>query len=385
MDTPITRKSRVGIVTYIRSANYGSALQAFALQEYVSSLGYDASLIDWLDMSSWRNRVERYMHIASRLFWTVKAPRASLSLRLHTGHSHAQTRGKQEAFASFERRYLRFADGDYAHPGAFDAFICGSDQVWSLSMPGLHRTFFLRFAPPAKRIAYAPSFGADAVPPHNRRILSRYLRGMAHISVRERSGVRIVKEVTGRDVPYVLDPVLLVGEGFWRDRIAQPTSDSGEPYVLAYLLSDNEPACEHIKRYVESRGVRLVWVESGVPAPDGAEMVTPDPMEFVSLVAGASGVATDSFHGLAFSLLLRRPFMLINRAYESNSAQSTRMESLLELALGQKGSVSGLVRIQIDDAADAVWQLVGTHLERERTKSGRYLASALENVCKRRG
>lgn len=384
MVAQIKSKGRVGIVTYIRSANYGSALQAFALQECVSSMGYDSYLIDWLDLSSWRNRAERYMHIASQLLWTVKAPRASLRLRLHTGHSRAQTQKKQQAFASFEKRCLRFMGGDYAQPSAFDAFICGSDQVWSLSMPGLHRTFFLRFAPPTKRIAYAPSFGADSVPRHNRKILSRYLRGMAYISVRERSGVQIVKEATGRDAPCVLDPVLLAGEEFWQNRTARPITDVREPYVLAYLLSDNKPAYEQIKRYAESRGARLVWVESGVPAPSGAEMVTPDPMEFVSLVVGASGVATDSFHGLAFSLLFRRSFMLINRAYESNSAQGTRMESLLELALGQKGSVDGLVRIQVDDTADTVWQLVSSRLERERAKSGRYLASALEDVCKRR-
>lgn len=385
MAAQIKGKGRVGIVTYIRSANYGSALQAFALQECVSLMGYDSYLIDWLDLSSWRNRAERYMHIASQLLWTIKAPRSSLRLRLHTGHSHAQTKEKRQAFALFEKRCLRIMGGDYAQPGAFNAFICGSDQVWSLSMPGLHRTFFLRFAPPAKRIAYAPSFGADSVPPYNRKILSRYLGGMTYISVRERSGVQIVKEATGRDVPCVLDPVLLAGEEFWRNRTAQPIIDVREPYVLAYLLSDNEPACEHIKKYAESRGARLVWVESGVPAPDGAEVVTPGPMEFVSLVAGASGVATDSFHGLAFSLLFRRPFMLFNRVYESNSAQGTRMESLLELALGQKGSAGGLVSIQLDDEADAIWQLVGSRLERERAKSGQYLASALEDVCKRRG
>lgn len=384
MVTPIRGKGRVGVVTYIRSANYGSALQAFALQEYVSSLGYDAYLIDWFDLSSWRNRTERYLHIASQLLWTAKAPRASLNLRLHTGHSRAQTQGKREAFESFEKQHLRFMGGDYARSGVFDAFICGSDQVWSLSMPGLHRTFFLRFAPPAKRIAYAPSFGMDSVPPHNRKILSRYLRGMAHISVRERSGVRIVKEATGRDVPCVLDPVLLVGEEFWRDCIARPMIDSGGPYVLAYVLSDNRPASEYIKQYAGSRGARLVWVESGVLAPDGAGTVTPDPIEFVSLVAGASRVVTDSFHGLAFSLLFNRPFTIINRAYESNSAQSTRIESLLELALGQKGSTGDLVRIRVDGATDADWQSVGARLKNERVKSSRYLASALEEVCKGR-
>ena len=39
-------KARIGIVTYIKSANYGSALQAFALQEHIASLEYDACLID---------------------------------------------------------------------------------------------------------------------------------------------------------------------------------------------------------------------------------------------------------------------------------------------------------------------------------------------------
>ena len=198
------RLARVGIVTYIRSANYGSALQAFALQEHVASLGYDACLVDWLDPTNHRNKIERIRHIASQLLWTIRAPRASLSLRLNTGYSHMQSQEKREAFSAFEQRCLRYSSGDYARPGVFDAFICGSDQVWSLSMPGLHRTFFLRFAQESRRISYAPSFGTDVVPRHNRRILARYLNGMAHISVREHSGVHIVKEATGRERGFVL-------------------------------------------------------------------------------------------------------------------------------------------------------------------------------------
>lgn len=375
-------KARIGIVTYIKSANYGSALQAFALQEHIASLEYDACLIDWLDLANCRNRTERMRHIVSQLFWTVRAPHASFALRMNTGHSRTQSQEKREAFLAFEQQHLRFSSGDYALPGAFDAFVCGSDQVWSLSIPGLHRTFFLQFAQASKRISYAPSFGADKVPRHNRRILARYLNGMAHISVRERSGVRIVKEATGRDVPCVLDPVLLVGRDFWMRQITQISKAIEPPYIVVYLLSDNDPAVEYAQQQAAAMSLRLVWIESGVRAPEKAEVVTPDPLEFVSLIAGATNVVTDSFHGLAFSLLLNKPFAVINRAYESNSAQSTRIQSLLELTVGEDGAVDDLVRYQTGEDSGFDWQKVNASLEREQEKSHRYLASALEDVCK---
>lgn len=378
------KKSHVGIVTYIKSANYGSALQAFALQEHISSLGYDVCLIDWLDLSNRRNKIERLRHIASQLLWTIRFPRASLGLRLNTGHSHTQTQEKRAAFSAFEQQHLRFSSGDYALPGAFDAFVCGSDQIWSLSMPGLHRTFFLRFTQASKRISYAPSFGADVVPRHNRKILARYLKGMAYISVREQSGVRIVKEAIGRNVPCVLDPVLLVGKEFWHKQIVQVPMAVKPPYVVAYFLSDNAPAVEYAKQQAAESSSRLIWIESGVPAPEEAETATPDPIEFVSLIAGADKVVTDSFHGLAFSLLLNRPFAIINRAYETNSAQGTRIQSLLELTIDQDGETDALVRYQVDKGSGFDWCGVNSSLEKEQEKSRRYLASALENVCKGR-
>lgn len=381
MTEVLDNKARVGIVTYIKSANYGSALQAFALQEYVTSLGYDACLIDWLDLTNRCNKKERFRHIASQLLWMAKAPRAFLRLHLNTGHSHTQNQMKRAVFSTFEDYYLRYSGGDFTRSDAFNAFICGSDQVWSLSTPGLHRTFFLRFAPQRKRISYAPSFGADTIPRYNRRVLSRYLNGMAHISVRELSGIQIVKEATGRDVPCVLDPVLLVGKEFWLKQIAQTEMAIDGPYMIAYFLSDNDAAVEYARQESSALSSHLIWIESGVQAPEGAKVVTPNPLEFVSLIAGATKVVTDSFHGLAFSLLFNKAFVIINRAYESNCAQSTRIQSILELAVGQGGTTDGLIGYQVEKGSRFDWQKVNASFEKEREKSRLYLVSALEDAC----
>ena len=41
----MSKKKKVGILTWYDYSNYGSALQAYALQYYLHQLGYDASQI----------------------------------------------------------------------------------------------------------------------------------------------------------------------------------------------------------------------------------------------------------------------------------------------------------------------------------------------------
>lgn len=47
--------------------------------------------------------------------------------------------------------------------------------------------------------------------------LRTYLESFSHLSVRERQGQGIVRDITGKDVPVVLDPTLR-----WRERVGRP-------------------------------------------------------------------------------------------------------------------------------------------------------------------
>ena len=372
---------KVGILTYIHNVNYGSALQAFALQKAVESLGYYAEVVDFQDTSSTGNARERRRRLVSGFFSALRAPRVTLRLREASGHARVQSKEKQAAFLRFEQENIRYSQGDFTEGDAYDALICGSDQVWSLSVPGLNRTFFLRFAPAEKRIAYAPSFGCDSVPPYNKRRLALWLSGFAHISVREKSGVHIVEALTGLKPECVLDPVLLMGRDFWNHTVKRIEADvdgCSQTYALGYFLSDNDPAVEQVGRLSQESGVGLLWVDTGVSAPKGATLVCPGPLEFVALLRDAAWVATDSFHGLAFSLIFSKDFYLFNRAYEGNVQQSTRIDSILEIVGSSQGAREEVLRL---DSSTISWEMVDAKLQEERELSARYLSNALNDVC----
>lgn len=374
-------RGSVGIVTYIRNVNYGSALQALALQEVIAGMGYRAEIIDYLDTSHAGNARERRRRLASGLLGALRAPSVALRLRAKTGHARTQSAEKVAVFKRFEENRLHLSHEDYILSDAYDAFVCGSDQVWSLAEPGLNRTFFLRFTEPSRRIAYAPSFGSDVVPSYNRKRLASWLAGFSHISVREESGVAIVRSLTGSSPVRTLDPVLLAGRAFWDGLLASvPGAQHRVPgtYAVGYLLSDNEGAASHAVRLAHERGVELLWVDAGVPAPSGIPVVTPDPLEFVALLYDAAWVATDSFHGLAFSLMLGKDFYLFNRAYEGNARQSTRVDSMLSVAGITQGNSEGIMRL---DGSSVDRSEVDALLSMERNRSMTYLSKALEDAC----
>lgn len=379
-------KAMVGIVTYIHTMNYGSILQAFALQEAVKKLGYKPVFIDHLDMSNSRSAKERVLHVLSSLIWAIRAPQMTLKLRTKSGHARTQSEEKSDAFSRFESENFSFFQGDYSKAKDISAFICGSDQVWSLSVPGLHRVFFLRFANRNERIAYAASFGTEIVPSCNKLRLARWLSDFDFISVREQSGVTIVRELTGKEVPQVLDPVLLVGKEFWKAEINGDIivnrSHWDNEYILVYMLSDSEEAVDYLSHEADARGIPLLWIDTGVEQPNTAELVCPNPLEFVSLIYGAKLVATDSFHGLAFSLLFNKNFILINRRYETNSGQSTRVDSLLNLVSLPLGSPNEMIRL---DSSNIEWGVVNQRLDSARSVSVSFLARALAEVCKNPG
>jgi len=211
------RSFHVGIVTFYRGFNFGSILQAYALSKFVSALGYRGVLVDYANLALPHNFLLRIRTLTVRLAVFLKKPRFFVKYfraRFHKKKSLSLlSKITMEKFSEFRENYLPITTKNYLEKknSMFHAFICGSDQIWSSNMPGLGEVNFLRFAEEHKRIAYAPSFGSDTVPDYNRKRLAKYLREIPHLSVREQSGVKIIKELTGRDAVLVLDPVLPAG------------------------------------------------------------------------------------------------------------------------------------------------------------------------------
>ena len=305
----------IAIVTITNSGpNFGNRLQNYALQTVLERLGCITETI-------FTANIIRRSIMLSRVRWFIR--------------SIIKRTKRQYYFAQFDKKYIHPArriryqtlnDNDFSKDG-YAAAVVGSDQVWN---PEFHFNTdfeFLPFMPPEKRYAYAASFGVDSIPPDRREAVAGFLRDMREISVREDTGRTIVKELTGRDVPVLIDPTLLLNLPDYEAIIEKPPQPIPERYVLTYLLSDpSESAGELIRQTAEELGLPIVTLNE---LKDCVYFNT-GPQHFLYLIRHADYIFADSFHGTIFSIIFHRQFTAFHR-HGGDDRMSSRIDTLLRI------------------------------------------------------
>lgn len=214
-----------------------------------------------------------------------------------------------------------------SHFSNIDFVICGSDQIlhpkWG--MPYIHN---ISSVPYIKHIAYSSSFGVSKIQSEYVNEYQTYLNSIKSISVREDSGADIVKELTGKDVPVLIDPTMMLTKEEWLKVAKKPKFyKKGEKFILTYFLGDvlqeyrkyienfaKENNCEIIN--LELHNTNKYWHYTG-------------PSEFVWLINNCTAMFTDSFHGSVFSILMDTPFIVFDR--DGNGAgMGSRIDTLLD-------------------------------------------------------
>ena len=197
---------KAGLITFYHIHHYGALFQAAATERAVERFGWDCEIVDY------------FVNQDNALF---KRP-TGLGSAAHDAHTALHYKALAERYRRFEqfsRDHLRISAHHYesfdalAHAELpYDLILSGSDQIWNPKIfpDGRFDPVFFGIFSRKRRIAYAPSFGIPAVPDGMQAELRGYLDGFSHLSVRETQGREIVREATGRDVPVVLDPTLLL-------------------------------------------------------------------------------------------------------------------------------------------------------------------------------
>ena len=145
--------------------------------------------------------------------------------------------------------------------------LSGSDQIWNPKIfpDGRFDPVFFGAFSHKRKIAYAPSFGIPRIPDGMEEELRTYLESFSHLSVRERQGQGIVRDITGKDVPVVLDPTLLLERTDWA--AAARDGGAGRGYILCYCISRPDALAPYIRRLAEeSRRTHMNFVWSVHPA-----------------------------------------------------------------------------------------------------------------------
>ncbi len=171
-----------------------------------------------------------------------------------------------------------------------------------------------------------------------------------YVSCRKNRGAEIVKELTGRDVPVLMDPVFALDKEQWGKLIPEEKADE-EPYIFCFFLGSNVVYREAVKKFAEKKGLKVVFLkflDQYVEYDEHFGDITPfdvDPNKFLNILRGAEYVFTDSFHGCAFSILMEKQFVIFNR-YTANSGASKH--SRIDTVCGNLGLNSRRVTAESD-------------------------------------
>ncbi|MBQ7500522.1 MAG: polysaccharide pyruvyl transferase family protein, partial [Clostridia bacterium] len=381
---------KTAIVT-IFGDNFGNKLQNYALQTLLESLGHEARTINIKGggklhrIESLSDKVSKlspgYLkQVASSRFknkYPYKNQRDGIfsSIRFgKTGEVQRLTSLRQEAFRAFSDKNLKLDERTYVtgctdFEDRYDAYICGSDQIWNPTYSSTGAAYFLGFAPVSKRIAFAPSFGLSSIPEELHPLYKKWLNDIPYLSVREEAGARIIKEITGRDAAVLPDPTLCIPREKWESFERKPDFAGDDSYVLTYFLgNETNKYRRYIEKYADGRRIINLF---DMREP---EYFAADPAEFVWLIHHAEAMFTDSFHGTVFSLIFHTPFTVFDRIESGGSGMSSRIETLLKMA--------GLEDRRFGSAKDAEidFSHFDNEVKRQVEKAGAFLSDALAQV-----
>lgn len=375
---------KVAIVNRTNLKNYGSVLQCCALCGAVESLGYEAEII-WENGNLSKNydfRINKIMITGIKLLTHPRLLKATFSSVKYV-QQQVISEKTIKLFDLFVENNIRrvFYPTKMMHPKRigkkYNKFICGSDQVWCTTSLYVDPLMYLRFAPKKKRIAYAPSLGRDFIPNYNKRKIRKYINDIPFVSVRESVGKRLIAELTGRNVPVVLDPTLLVDRSFWDSRKA--LLEKKEDYILCYFLSTPTMKTQNkILEFLRGQRIKIIALNSRLEYVENeVEVMYPDcgPAEFITYVENAKSILTDSYHGMLFCIIYHKKFWSIKREYGEYDQSSRQLSVLAMFNLKE-------YYCDVDDTLiqkDIDYLEVEEILHKKRIESLKYLRGALDN------
>jgi hypothetical protein len=330
---------KVGVITLNDQLNYGAVLQRYALQEVLRHFGHDDFVIDYRPP----RKVVRNGPFVRRVlaYLWFRWGRALLSDKQRIQRSVCFSKDH----ISTSRPYASLQDLAHSPPQA-DAYITGSDQVWSPVITNGDSAYFLSFAPKGTRtIAYGGSFGVSALSPHLGKKYAQLLKEIDFLSVREEQAQTLVKQLCQRDATLVLDPTLLLDADHWIQ--CADAAVSQRPYVLCYYMPGDVTTTRQLTKVARAlaREHNLDIISVGQREYARLNPLTKTPMgigprEWLRLIHDAAFVVTNSFHGTAFSVNFSKQFYSL---YDPEIPVERNCSSRLISFLGALGLESRLV------------------------------------------
>lgn len=368
---------KIALISFHNAANFGAALQAFALQRALDQMGHSGEYINYV------NDTRAHQYSMSFLFLdSLKKGNVSGAVKYLVGAPFLAIRKKK--FGNFYKQYLHTTPKVYRNSEEakelcpfYDRFIVGSDQVWNPVNNGHDTAFLLDFvAENRKKISYSSSFGLSELDKETADKYRECLSSFYALAVRETIGQDIVQQLIGKRPELVLDPVMLLSQGDWRS-LTQGYRLPGEKYVFAYTNRESQVA-SFLKTGYPMDGKKLYKLSRYTRARDFLDPSVRvkywmSPLEFVNMIDNAELVVSASFHCLAMSILLNKPFVAV---LTGNYGRDERLNHMLKMfGLEDRVLTPGMTPDSI--SRPICWEAVNEKMSGRRKESLLYLRNAI--------
>lgn len=322
---------KIGIITFHGAYNFGSVLQAYALQTYLENYSKDMQC----EIINYRSQIQRglYEYPWKRyeslpVYWS--------KIVLH--HSRKE---KQKRFESFMKNHLHLTDELDSTEDLTDEklkcdlYVCGSDQIWNWRAADATEAYYLPLIRGDKKVSYAVSFGAGggrnlSEQQSQLETALHYIKEFKSLSVRESAGGRLLKEKIGRDSEVLLDPTLLLSRSDWDLLTKSDIKLEAGKFILFYTIGYTEKEREMAlflgRKYNVPVVVTILLDSKELVDIKLIKETKSGPKDFLWLVKNARCVFTTSFHGTAFSIIFHKEFW--SYVGEKDERKTTLLKSL---------------------------------------------------------
>lgn len=365
---------KVAIITINDNDNYGNRLQNYALQQFLSNkIKIEEVDSIWYDLEyTYKTKVD----IFSWKLW-IKYLINWKNIRKYLKEFYLKDNIRMYNIGKFTNRIntvfdLKIKDNLSRE---YDYFIVGSDQVWNPNFWDQKcdhaNVRFLKFTSKEKRIAYAASIAIPEIPKDKEQFFKDSLNEMKAISMRETAGANLVKILTGREVPVVVDPTILLFKEDWQRLELKPEWYNDEKYIFTYFLGEPSPIIKNVAK-------KNNWKIYNLMDKDNFDLYTSRVEEFIHLINHAQLVATDSFHASVFSILMNTPFLVVKRQEKGMADMTSRIDTLMELfGYQDRYIVNGKCDLSDEEILHMDFSNVKAIQEREIERSTIYMKKAL--------
>lgn len=370
---------KIGIITWFTGSNYGTNLQAIALQHYLRKLGYEVKIINYEVFPS--ELTQEKKTIIKKILHQPKKYAIKFIMKKYELGIIERDKKLNDAILNNCILTKRISNQEQLIElcNSFDLLICGSDQIWN---PNWYDRFYYADYDEikTKRISFAPSMGVNSIPVNEIPEISRSVKKFDFISVRESRAADLLSPFLEQIPEVVVDPTLLLTKEDWTEIFPEGKKQK-ESYVFAFFLNDEYAHLRASKDFAKRHNCRLVIIPyKGITYIQNADIRASAGLEdLMDIIRNAKYILTDSFHITVFSIIYRKQFFTFQRFKENLfTSQNVRITNLLKL-VNLSNRLIPYQSKDIQEIKDIIYENHIDKLNSEIEKSKLFLNRAIKN------